>query len=91
MFDEIITRIKISRKLKQLRDLEKIRNLKEDLQILDQDIKKTLDEIKELNQVQKDNKQNKKHENLDKSIFNRCKRCDTIYLKSKSHKCYRTN
>ncbi|QDI74030.1 hypothetical protein QIT55_gp44 [Nitrosopumilus spindle-shaped virus] len=90
MITEFIIKLKIKRKLKELRRLEKIRNLKEDLQILNQDIRTTEKEISELNKVLKeDDKESKgKFEILDESIFNRCTKCHTIYLKSEKHNCF---
>lgn len=89
MITEFFIKLKIRRRLKELRRLEKIRDLKEDLQILNQDINKTEKEIEELNKVLKENdKESKgKFEILDESIFDRCHKCKSIYLKSEKHSC----
>lgn len=89
MFKEFILKIKIRRAEKKLNKLLDLRDLHLDYKDIQDDIKKVLSELNNLQDNEFVTKTKKKieKENLDPSIFKKCERCDQLYLKSEKHKC----
>ena len=89
MIKEFLLKLKIKRAQKKLNHLDNISNLHDDLKYLNDEIEKQKESIKSYRDFEKDRKKKnkKKFENLDESIFDRCKKCDQIFLKSDKHTC----
>jgi len=89
MIKKFIMNLKIRRAEKKLNHLLDLRDLHYDYKdILDQ-ITETKKELTELGDDQfiKKIQHKQKFENLDPSIFDRCRKCDTIFLKDEKHHC----
>lgn len=66
------------------------RDLKTDLHLLNEDIKKADQDLDLLKDIKKDQaaKEQDEIERLDPSIFSKCTRCNNVYLKNDKHICF---
>ena len=82
-------KLKIRRAEKKLDRLLDLRDLNYEYQDIQDEIKNTIKDLQKLNDndfvIQAEKKHNKKI--LDNSIFNKCKKCQELYLKSEKHRC----